>query len=78
MVAPVRLGNGEPTRRAFAFWGVGRAKARPAPAPTDAALPFEIAPRLWAYVYDEDRMAWRDSAHRHVLSSRCVARIIRW
>lgn len=58
-------------RGAFAFWGL-RAKTRAGPAAADPALPFEIAPRLWVSLYDEDRTAWRDSVHRHVLSARCA------
>ena len=69
MVTPaVRTGT-EPARRAFAFWG-GRTKARPVNEETNPALPFEITPRLWAFIYDEDRSAWRDSAHRHTLTDR--------
>ena len=70
MVAPARAAGGDTAARgAFAFWGL-RAKARPVPADTDPALPFEIAPRLLAFTFDEERSAWRDSVHRHVLSGR--------
>ena len=73
MVTTGRLPASEPAsaRGAFAFWGL-RAKTRAGPAAADPTLPFEIAPRLWAFLYDEDRTAWRDSVHRHVLSARCV------